>query len=286
VVKFHRQAYQDELLEKRESSMNADPNLPKTESTTMPAPPESSQDDGLRSLTRLVVGAVGIGIEELSLRLRRWEEELDRAKAKEKTKSSQPPAQSATDQPEGTEPESDQLLRFAMTGMLFDAQVIVKRGVGKAVKVGRGVRRRTSPIIRPIASSRLLSPVRTRYRKMVSIGQQRLDRWIEIGRQEETHSRMLAQTALAGTVDETVDYLAEMPGVQELIATQGTSIIGEIGEEIRERTVAADIVLEGFARSIFRRKPRYKLPPPPPAVQNSAVSLRSTKIYINTSRKG
>ena len=121
---------------------------------------------------------------------------------------------------------------------------------------------------------------------MVAIGQQRLDRWIEIGRQEDAHSRMLAQTALAGTVDETVDYLAEMPGVQELIATQGTTIAGEIAEEIRERTVAADIMLEGFARSFLRRKPRYKLPPPPPEVQMSAVTLRSTKIYITAAKKG
>jgi hypothetical protein len=266
--------------------MSADPNLPKTGSTTVTTPPDSSQDDELRSLTRLVVGAVDIGIEELRERLRKWEEQIDLAKAKQKTKSSQPPAQLSAEQPVATEPESDQLLRYAVTGMLFDAQVIVKSGVGKAVKVGRGVRRRTSPIIRPIASSRLLSPVRKRYRKMVSIGQQRLDHWIEIGRQEETHSRMLAQTALTGTVDEAVDYMAEMPGVQQLITGQTTSIAGEIAEEIRERTVAADILLEGLARMVFRRKPRYKLPPPPAEVQMSAVTLRSTPTSSNAGRKG
>ena len=266
--------------------MNTDPNLPKKEGAAMPASPDSSHDDGLRSLTRLVVGAVGIGIEELRIRLRRWEEEIDLAQVKEKTKSKQLPVQGVADQPEIVQPESEQLLSYAVTGMLFDAQGIIKGGYGKAVKMGRRVRQRTSPIIRPLASSRLLSPARKRYRKLVSIGQQRLDRWIEIGRVEEIHSRILAQTALTGTVDETVDYLAEMPGVQELIATQTTSIAGELVEEIRERTVEADILLEGFTRTIFRRKPRYKLPPPSPEVQMSAVTLRPTKININSAKKG
>ena len=97
---------------------------------------------------------------------------------------------------------------------------------------------------------------------------------------------MLAQTAFTGTVDETIDYLGEMPGVQSLIATQSTSLAGEVMEEVRERTVAADILLEGFARAIFRRKPRYQLPPPPPAVQMSAVTFRSTTYHKKPSGKG
>jgi hypothetical protein len=97
---------------------------------------------------------------------------------------------------------------------------------------------------------------------------------------------MLAQTALTGTVDDTIDYLGDMPGVQQLIEAQSTSLAGEVMEEVRERTVAADILLEGFARSLFRRKPRYQLPPPPPAVQMSAVTLRSTEYNKNTSGKG
>jgi len=266
--------------------MNNDPNVSKKEGAVMPAPQDSSQDDGLRSLTRLLVGAAGIGIEELSARLRKWEQEIDDAKAREKTGSTPSPAELEAAQPEETKLDSQQILRYAVTGILFDAQDKVNNGYRKALRVSRGVRRRTSPIVRPLASSRLLSPARKRYRKLVSIGQQRMDRWVEIGRLEETHSRTLAQTALTGTVDETVDYLAEMPGVQELIATQTTSIVVELIEEIRERTVEADILLEGFARTIFRRKPRYQLPPPPPAVQMSAVTLRSTKIYVNAAKKG
>jgi hypothetical protein len=263
-----------------------DLNQLKNEGATMPVSSDSNQDDDLRSLTRLVLGAAGIAIQELRLRLRRWEQQTDEAQAKGKTRSARLPAQEQEVPPESTEPSSDQLLRYAMTGMVFDAQVMMRKGSGKAVRFGKSLRRRATPIIKPLAASRLFSPARKSYRKMVSVSQRRVDRWIEIGRQEESRSRILAQTALTGTVDETIDYLGDMPGVQELITTQSTSLAGEVIEEVRERTVAADILLEGFARSLFRRKPRYQLPPPPPAVQMSAVTLRSTRTYKNTPGKG
>ncbi|MCK7505460.1 MAG: hypothetical protein MZV70_16180 [Desulfobacterales bacterium] len=122
----------------------------------------------------------------------------------------------------------------------------MRKGMGRAIKVGKRIRRRASPIIKPLASSRLFSR-RRGYRRSASASQNRVERWIEIGRQEESRSRALAQTAFTSTVDETIDYVGDMPGVQSLIAAQSTSLAGEVMEEVRERTVAADILLEGFA---------------------------------------
>jgi hypothetical protein len=221
--------------------MNSDPNQLKNQGADLPASPGSNQNDDLRSLTRLALGAAGIAIVELRLRLHRWEQEIDESEAKAKTRSANPPAQVQAGTSEVTEPSSDQLLRYAMTGMIFDSEVMMRNGLGKAVRVGKRIRRRAYPIIQPLASSRLFSPARKRYRKMVTASQHRVDRWIEIGRQEESRSRMMAQTALTGTVDETIDYLGDMPGVQQLIATQSTSLASEVVEEVRERTVAADL---------------------------------------------
>lgn len=251
----------------------------------MPETPDIRQGDELRSLSRLLIGAVDIGIAELRLRLRKWEDEIESAKANEKIKSDQAQSEGFADQSGERQLQSDELLRYALIGMVFDAQEIVKRGSVKVVKVGKRVQRRTEPMLRPLVSSRLLSPARKRYRRLVSVGRQRVDRWIEIGREEETHSRVLAQTALAGTVEETVDYLAEYPGIRSLIETQTTGLADEIIEEMRERTVAADIVLEGFMRALFRRKPRHTLPPPPADVQMSAVTLHpSRKITMASER--
>lgn len=256
------------------------------ETSEIPALPDSTADDGLRSLTRLVIGAAGIGVKQLRLRLHRWEEEIDQDRAKEQAKTSQVSPDGVVGQPEETSPTSDEILRYALIGMLFDAQEVIKSGSVKAVKVGRSIRRRTNPILRPLASSRLFSPVRKSYKKMVSFGQSKVDRWIDIGRLEETHSRMMAETALSGTVDETIDYLAENPGVQQLITSQTTSLAEEVVEEVRERTVSADILLEGLGRALFRRKPRHSLPPPPVEAQLSAVTLRPAKPISKASVKG
>jgi hypothetical protein len=252
----------------------------------MPAPPDSIEDDGLRSLTRLIIGAAGIGVNELRLRLRKWEDEIDQAHTQEQTRTGQVPLDGVIDQPEETELKSDEILRYALIGMLFDTQEIIKSGSVKVVKVGRRIRSTTSPLLRPLASSRLLAPARKSYKKMVSIGQRRVDHWIDIGRLEETHSRMMAETALSGTVDETIDYLAENPGVQQLVTSQTTNLAQEVVEEVRERTVSADILLEGLSRALFRRKPRHALPPPPTEVQMSAVTLRPTKSISTATGKG
>jgi len=266
--------------------MAIDTKMTKKEQAVIPAPPDSIEDNDLTSLTRLVIGAADIGINELRQRLRRWEEEIDTAQTKEQKRSSQIPPDGLAVPPEELEPRSEDVLRYALIGMMFDAQAIIKSGSVKVVKAGRRVKRRTSPILRPLASSRLLSPARKSYKKMVSLGQRRVDRWIEIGRAEETHSRMMAETALSGTVDETIDYLAENPGVQQLITSQTTSLAEEVVEEVRERTVSADILLEGFSRALFRRKPRHALPPPPVEAQISAVTLRADKPISNATIKG
>lgn len=88
-------------------------------------------------------------------------------------------------------------------------------------------------------------------------------RWVEVGRAEEARSRALARVAFDKTVDQYIEYLTTNPEVQELVQTQSTGLANEVIEEVRERTVSADSLLEGMARSFLRRLPRRALPPPP-----------------------
>ena len=140
----------------------------------MSASPSSPQDDDLRSLTRLALGAAGIAIQELRLRLRKWEQETDEAQAREKSRSLKLPANAQVAPPAGDVSSSDQLLRYAVTGMVFDAQVVMRKGMGRAIKVGERVRRRARPIIKPLANSRLFSPARRGYRRIASASQNRV----------------------------------------------------------------------------------------------------------------
>jgi hypothetical protein len=83
-----------------------------------------------------------------------------------------------------------------------------------------------------------------------------MDRLQEIGKQEAEASRALGQTAASETLDAFLHRLAENPEVQELVQYQTTSLTSEVVEEIRERTVSADNLLEALVRRLLRQPPR------------------------------
>jgi polyhydroxyalkanoate synthesis regulator phasin len=68
--------------------------------------------------------------------------------------------------------------------------------------------------------------------------------------------------------DNYINYLNEHPEqVQNLIAGQSLSLTAQIREEVNERMVTGDSLLEMLARRLFRRPPREELPSPPPEVK-------------------
>lgn len=94
---------------------------------------------------------------------------------------------------------------------------------------------------------------------------------------------MAAQSPSSAQLDELVrkladnyiDYLNEHPEqVQNLIAGQSLSLTTEIREELNERMVTGDSLLEMLARRLFRRPPREELPGPPPEVKARAAQVR------------
>ena len=93
-----------------------------------------------------------------------------------------------------------------------------------------------------------------------------MTRWAELGRAEEALSRQLAQTALNQVAESAVDELAESPRIHVLIQgfvqEQSLSLTDATIEEMRERTVTADIRLERYLRSRLGRQSRESLPAP------------------------
>lgn len=72
--------------------------------------------------------------------------------------------------------------------------------------------------------------------------------------------------------DNYINYLNEHPEqVQNLIAGQSLSLTTQIREEVNERMVTGDSLLEMLARRLFRRPPREELPGPPPNVKARAA---------------
>jgi len=72
--------------------------------------------------------------------------------------------------------------------------------------------------------------------------------------------------------DNYINYLNEHPEqVQNLIAGQSLSLTAQIREEVNERMVTGDSLLEMLARRLFRRPPREELPGPAPEVKARAI---------------
>jgi hypothetical protein len=233
--------------------------------------PEGSEKTNLqpvhpmRSLTRLVIGGVEVGIEELFRLLQVWEEEASLNNRADPDAGGSGSALKET---------SNTTLRHALIGLIFETQEHLEREARILGQVGMVINRWAGPWAEPLHTlfhSRYTAPVRSRFERLVARGEAEAARWVEIGRAEDAHSRKLAQVAFDKTIDEYIEYLTSNPEVQELVQQQSTGLANEVIEEVRERTVSADNLLEGIARSLLHRVPRAALPEPPSSLRKIAA---------------
>ncbi len=227
--------------------------------------------DALRSTTRLLVGLALVGGDELLKRLQALEHTID----------TQPFDRAALEDQIRTSPTGQYIpdeVRHALIGLAFELQDQVRmqtpRLLAAADQIINDVTRPTQgllhrlPLIGPLTKSLGLQ-----YDAMQKRGEDRLKRWIAIGQREEARSRVLADQTFTRIVDDVIDYLADKPEVQDLIAGQTTGLAGEVLDEVRERTVSGDSFLEGIVRAVLRKTPRAELPPPSIEIRQSAVKV-------------
>jgi hypothetical protein len=235
---------------------------------------------GVRDISRLAIGGISIGIDNLQNRLNKWEDQAAISPSDQrmlKTHADRYPLpQSSTQIIPANDTVDDtnlDLVRYALIGLIFESQYQVQSSYKTFKKVGKLSGRLSSPFLNTLESTKVLSPARSRYNRLVSRGEQEVNRWITLGRSEHIRSRQMAEIAFDDTLESSVQYLAESPDIQDLVQSQGIGLASEVVDEVRERTISADTVLEGVFRAILRRKPRSELPPPPEVVQESAIPL-------------
>jgi hypothetical protein len=242
--------------------------------------PRTSLFGGLRSLSRLMIGSVGLGIDEFQRHLSSWDEEYQLSQIQNESSNYHPSSIENIDKVTVIPHEeivSDQLsndFRFTIIGLLFETQDKLQSRLQTVSRAGRLINDVTTPIVRPFTRSWLIPPLRRRYDALVDRGEEELNRWTSLGRSEYIRGLAMAQTAIESTYQETVDTLANDPEIQDLIQTQGIGLAVEVVDELRERSVSADTFLDGFVRALLRRTPRAELPLPPEDVQKSAVHVR------------
>jgi hypothetical protein len=217
--------------------------------------------DALRALTSLLIGGAIEGTSQLTTRLQRYQEAIR-----------QEAAEIGEEGDDADAIDEDELvrLRYALVGLIFDAQATFRRNVSLWAKLADRSTRVTNRVTQPVTNSFLFSPVRRRYHGLIRRGEESLARWIEDGRIEETPSRQLASRTYVELVDEFIDKLAENPQLQAVITEQSIGVASDMRDEVRERTVTADNLMEGLVRRILRRTPRAELPGPSPEVQRWA----------------
>lgn len=224
----------------------------------------------LRSLTRLTIGGALLGLERLQNNLDEWEQtplivdethSRDAASPTGLPDSHKPPS----NLPEGGAPPSK--TRAALVGLLFEVEDHLQDSLQLGGRVLNLVGRVMTPLARPVVENRWVN-------RLAARGEAEVARWQARGSLESAAGKQLAQTALKNTVNAYIESLTNNPEVRELVQTQSTGLANEAIEEVRERAVSADKLLEGMLRALFRRTPRKLLPPPPIEVRESATKLR------------
>jgi hypothetical protein len=199
----------------------------------------------LRTLSRLLVGGMLEGADELIRRLQQWEA-ANRSLAEGK---GEPVAEDGED-------KEIEYLRYALIGMLFESQTRMRNRVER---LSRRTNSFLSKVLAPAAENPYLKFMHFRVKQLLWDEESPIERWIEIGRREEIRSRTMARQAIIGSVDEFIAHLSHNPELQEVVQQQSVGLASELIDEVRERTVTVDTLVERFARSFFRLPPREEL---------------------------
>jgi hypothetical protein len=225
---------------------------------------QDSDEELIRRLIRLVIGLVLVGQDSLRRQLPIWEDHAARY-LEELAEREQIPGENGTTEV-GTAANRPPAIpqtawfpkewEYRLVGLAFETPNYLKSGLRGLLKVPQKAWRLTTPLRLPLELFGVTDFTRDWAEGFLDRLQIDMEHLQEIGQQEAEASRALGQTAASETLDALLRRLAENPEVQELVQYQTTSLTSEVVEEIRERTVSADNLLEALVRRLLRQKPR------------------------------
>ncbi|OGO29430.1 MAG: hypothetical protein A2Z16_03240 [Chloroflexi bacterium RBG_16_54_18] len=229
------------------------------------------------TLTHLIVGGIAFSLDALSQRLGEWEAQSEQQVLQNQQVEYPDVISSSRSQfvlPEPVEDTAD-TARYALVGLLFNAQDRFTAGLDRAGRLTGNVFRYTTEFSKPITGSRFFLPLASGWDSLVSRGEAQFSTWVDRGRVEEGKGVSIARQAVQGTTDEVIEVLAVHPGVKELVEKQGTGFATEIVEEIRERTVSLDTLVERVIHKVLKKKPRTQFLPAAEEVPSTAPGVTS-----------
>ena len=231
---------------------------------------ESSYPARRPSFLRMIFGSVVIFTEEVADRSTAYDEDTPQEAIEALIRQAASQERSIDDKPFAN-------LRYGTIGLLSGVLNSAQDGAGRLTGMTNAAARTAAMIMGPIWNSFLFEPLHQPAQRAEQAGEQKVDEWIRRGRVEEVRSRALAEVSINNLVEESVTDLTQNTQVQllvqEVIASQSTSLATEMLEEARERLVSLDILLmgklnrnlapapdfrESYLKSLTGRRPSYQ----------------------------
>jgi hypothetical protein len=213
----------------------------KIEVITYSKPVDEPKIGTLRMLMRMALGGAIIGREELK---RRFQEQQGSSHISGAELNRVTPIQGEADR-----------ARYAAIGAAAKSSDGIRRQASALGRVANRTFGRLTRILQPATNSRVLGPFRRRYQRYVDHGDKVVSEWVAAGRREEYLSRQLAEVTTIEVIEETLDYLAESPELDELVQVQSGDLIGDVFEDLQDNTSKSTLILSNwFTTRIFRRR--------------------------------
>jgi len=201
----------------------------------------------VRMLVRMVLGGAVIGREELK---NRYQDKQSDAHIPGSELNRVTPIESEADR-----------VRYAAVGAVANSSEALRKRI---MKIGRSSDRSYSRLTRalePVSDSRLLKPFRRRYQRYLDHGDKIVSTWVAAGRREEYLGRQLARETTTESIEEVLDYLADSPELDELMAQQSFDLVDDILlDNVREGASNTSIILSNWFNTVILRRKR-QLPP-------------------------
>lgn len=198
--------------------------------------------EGRPSFLRMIFGSVVIFTDEVAERSTAYDEDTPREAIEAMIRQAANQERSIEDKPFAN-------LRYGTIGFVSSALDKTQGGAGYLTNFTNSALSTAGRIFSPVWNSFLFAPLHEPAKRAEQAGEDKVSAWIRRGRVEEVRSRALAEVSINNLVEESVTEITANPQVkmivQEVIASQSTSLAAEIIDEFRERLVSLDILMMG-----------------------------------------
>jgi hypothetical protein len=223
-------------------------------SQAQPDQPSELESEDLQLLSRLLVGLLLAGGDELLQIMRGLQQEIE--------------ADPGLLTPVVADDETTlDLLRYLAIGLLARGQKRVAKGVSKGIRLSLSATGWTLRTLDRWTDNRFTRPFRRPIESRLWNLEQETDLIIKEGRLEEQNARLLANRTVGEIIDELLDFMSENPDlaefIREMVGRQSVGLAGVVRDNARRVSSTGDYIAEGVARRLLGRRSRQDLPPSP-----------------------